>query len=134
MSVIFDGPFVVRVFLGRRLPSDSVDEGVMELFRAYFGGERVDFSRVPVRLGVSAFTEKVLDAARGIPYGKVITYGELARACGVRCYRAVGAALGRNPVPVVIPCHRVVSARGLGGYSSGLVWKRYLLELEGCVV
>ncbi len=80
----------------------------------------------------TAFQRRVWDAARRIPVGGVWSYGELARRIGVPgASRAVGNALGANPVPIVIPCHRVIqSDQGIGGFSSGLRWKRFLLEHE----
>jgi methylated-DNA-[protein]-cysteine S-methyltransferase len=103
--------------------------------RAYFAGRRravdlpVDLSRV------TPFQRRVLLAARGVPAGRVVSYGELARRIGrPRASRAVGRALGANPVPIVIPCHRVVaSGGGLGGYTGGLDVKRRLLGLEGAL-
>ncbi|MCA1581634.1 MAG: MGMT family protein [Acidobacteria bacterium] len=81
----------------------------------------------------------LLEATCAIPFGKVRTYGEIARAVGSPAgARAVGGALASNPVPIVVPCHRVVAAGGLGGYSggtkgSGLRWKRELLAIEGAL-
>jgi methylated-DNA-[protein]-cysteine S-methyltransferase len=82
---------------------------------------------------VGQFTEKVWSALRKIPYGKTTSYGEIATEIGCeRAARAVGTANGKNVLPIVIPCHRVIHADGgLGGYSSGLEIKRRLLELEG---
>jgi len=80
----------------------------------------------------TAFQRRVWEASRRIPIGSVWSYGELARRIGAPgASRAVGNALGANPVPIVIPCHRVIqSDQGLGGFSSGLRWKRFLLEHE----
>ena len=104
---------------------------------AYFAGER---SRFDVQLDLSRLTPfqlSVLQAARRIPPGSVWTYGQVARTIGKpTASRAVGQALGRNPVPIVIPCHRVVASDGgLGGYSGGggLDSKRWLLHLEGAL-
>lgn len=82
--------------------------------------------------GGTEFQRRVWDAAQKIPYGTVVSYAELARMAGYAgASRAVGNAMGANPVPIVVPCHRVVhSDRSIGGFSSGLHWKRYLLELE----
>lgn len=101
----------------------------------YFAGEPLTFS-VPVDLeGVSRFARQVLCACAKVPYGGTTTYGELAHAVGQpSAARAVGKALGSNPVPIVVPCHRVLRGDGsLGGYSSGLRRKRFLLALEGKV-
>ena len=83
--------------------------------------------------GGTPFQESVWTALRGIPPGAVLTYGELARQLGrPRAARAVGQACGANPLPVFIPCHRVLAADGtLGGFSAGLAWKQRLLAVEG---
>lgn len=99
----------------------------------YFAGEPLTFS-VPVDLGdVTAFTRQVLCACAKVAYGATTSYGALAAAVGrPGAARAVGRALGTNPVPIVVPCHRVLRGNGaLGGYSSGLGRKRFLLALEG---
>ncbi len=95
----------------------------------YFKGEKIDFSGELDISGLSLFTQKVLEEARKIGYGRTVTYAELARAAGTSP-RAAGRALAINPIPVVIPCHRVVAKNGLGGYSAGLDIKTRLLELE----
>ncbi|MFN2390315.1 MAG: methylated-DNA--[protein]-cysteine S-methyltransferase [Actinomycetota bacterium] len=99
----------------------------------YFEGRRTDFSlAVDLRL-VSPFGRRVLTRTRAIAYGATASYREVAAGSGnPRAVRATGTALGRNPVPIVVPCHRVVRSSGdLGGYTGGLERKRKLLELEG---
>jgi methylated-DNA-[protein]-cysteine S-methyltransferase len=106
---------------------------VVAQLRAYFAGTRRRFA-VPVDLGrLTRFQQAVLRACARVPAGRVVSYGEIARRIGrPRGSRAVGQALGRNPVPIVIPCHRVVAGGGrLGGYTGGLHIKRALLRLEG---
>jgi len=102
--------------------------------QSYFDGRPVRFT-VPLDLSAfPAFTAAVLRRASRIPYGQVRTYAQLARLAGKpRAARAVGQAMKRNPIPIVGPCHRVVAANGLGGYSAGLHWKRLLLHLERIV-
>lgn len=80
----------------------------------------------------TAFQRKVWRVLRAIPAGRTLTYGEVARRAGhPKAVRATGAACGANPVPLFIPCHRVIGAGGsLGGFSSGLAWKKLLLECE----
>jgi O-6-methylguanine DNA methyltransferase len=82
--------------------------------------------------GGTPFQRRVWDAARRIPYGAVVSYAELATmAGGAGAFRAVGNALGANPVPIVVPCHRIIHAdQSIGGFSSGLRWKRHLLTIE----
>ena len=99
----------------------------------YFAGRRTRFE-TPVDLSlVRGFTREVLRATRRIPFGSVRTYRDVAtRAGSPNAYRAAGNALGSNPIPIVVPCHRVVHAGGgLGGYTGGLERKVLLLQLEG---
>ena len=83
--------------------------------------------------GFGRFHAAAMLAAQRIPYGTLVTYGELARMAGnEKAARAAGSAMAGNPMPIIIPCHRVVAAgRRIGGFSAGLEWKRSLLELEG---
>ncbi|HEX4352414.1 MAG TPA: methylated-DNA--[protein]-cysteine S-methyltransferase, partial [Polyangiales bacterium] len=99
----------------------------------YFAGEPVDFARLPLDLSGSPFQLRVWSALSQIPHGQVRSYEGIARDIdNPRATRAVGMANGRNPVAVIVPCHRVVEKNSqLGGYSSGLERKRFLLALEG---
>ncbi|MDH6234317.1 methylated-DNA-[protein]-cysteine S-methyltransferase [Mesorhizobium soli] len=106
------------------------------LVRRYAAGETVDFSGVPVDLGnADEFRLAIYDAARNLGFGETTTYGELANRAGhTGLARETGQALGRNPVPIVVPCHRIVAAGGkIGGFSApgGSTTKERLLELEG---
>jgi methylated-DNA-[protein]-cysteine S-methyltransferase len=103
----------------------------VEQLTAYFAGELRVFD-LPLALGGTPFQERVWAALREIPYGQTASYGELAREIGrPAASRAVGAANSRNPVAIVVPCHRVVGADGsLTGYAGGLDRKRALLDLE----
>ncbi|MFE9168545.1 methylated-DNA--[protein]-cysteine S-methyltransferase [Streptomyces kebangsaanensis] len=106
----------------------------MRQVRAYFTGERRDFD-LPLDWSlISGFNRQVLrELASGVPYGTVVGYGDLAERVGQPgAAQAVGAAMGSNPLPVVVPCHRVVeSDGGIGGFGGGLEAKRRLLALEG---
>ncbi len=104
--------------------------------KAYAAGEDVDFSGVPVDLdGVDDFRLAIYDAARKLGYGETTTYGELAKRAGrPGLPRETGAALGANPVPLVIPCHRILAAGGkIGGFSApgGSTTKEKMLAMEG---
>jgi methylated-DNA-[protein]-cysteine S-methyltransferase len=103
-----------------------------EELRAYVAGKLHLFT-VPVDLELATpFARKVLAKLGRLPPGKLTTYGDLARATGrPRGARAVGGAVGSNPVPIVVPCHRVVASAGLGGFGGGLPMKKWLLRLEG---
>ena len=123
--------------LARTEHSPAALASIAGQLRDYFDGTRTNFD-VPLDLShVTPFQLSVLQAARMIPTGTVWTYGQMARAIGKpRASQAVGQALGRNPVPIVIPCHRVIAGDGsLGGYSGGggLASKRLLLNLEGAL-
>ncbi len=102
-------------------------------FKAYFDGDIAALDRLPVAPMGTPFQQRVWAALRRIPAGSAISYGALAAWIGQPgAARAVGQANGRNPVPLVIPCHRVIASTGrLGGYSSGLDRKRWLLAHEG---
>jgi len=104
----------------------------------YLSGEKVDFSGVAVDLsGIDDARRRIYEALRGIDFGRTTTYGELARAIGATDWegaRDVGVAMGRNPMPIVIPCHRVLAAGSkVGGFSAygGAKTKQKLLALEG---
>jgi methylated-DNA-[protein]-cysteine S-methyltransferase len=101
----------------------------------YFAGRRRAFD-VPLTMTGSAFQRRVWRALQDIPYGETISYGELARGIGVpSAARAVGVANGRNPISLIVPCHRVIGADGgLTGYGGGMERKRWLLELEAGVL
>ena len=118
------------------LPSSEKLGRIVAELKEYFSGTRSRFDfDIDLSL-VTPFQRRVLQAAVNIPMGQVITYGELAGRIGQpQASRAVGQALGRNPVPVVIPCHRIVGGGGgIGGYTGGLHIKRKLLELEGVAI
>lgn len=108
------------------------DEARRELDE-YFRRERTRFELKVDRRLIGDFAWDVLRATRKVPFGRTTTYGEVAATIGrPKAARAVGGALGSNPIPIVIPCHRVVGAGGkLTGYAGGLVRKELLLELEG---
>ena len=99
----------------------------------YFAGTRTDFDLALDRRLMHPFARKVLAATARVGYGELATYGEIARRIGrPSAARAVGAALGSNPIPIVVPCHRIVGAGGkLTGYAGGLDRKEVLLRLEG---
>ena len=119
--------FGVRVL---RSPLDDVRRELDE----YFDGRRRSFD-LPLDLRVAEFPAAVLHELARVPYGETDTYGKLAERAGrPRAARAVGTIMNRNPIPIVLPCHRIVGANGaLTGYAGGLDVKRRLLELEGAM-
>jgi methylated-DNA-[protein]-cysteine S-methyltransferase len=143
VGVSFSGKGITEIELpqagkGRRggqvaaICGPSVERKAAKLLRKYFSGKRVTFD-VPLDLQqATAFQRAVWKAAAAIPYGETRSYAWIARRIGrPKAARAVGQALGANPVPVIIPCHRVISSSGaLGGFSGGLGMKERLLRLE----
>ena len=99
----------------------------------YFQGRAISFNYPLDLTAATPFQRRVWTVLQGIPHGATRTYQEVARAVGMpRAPRAVGQAVGGNPIPLLIPCHRVVGSGGsLGGYAWGLMWKRRLLRVEG---
>ncbi|MEJ2673035.1 MAG: methylated-DNA--[protein]-cysteine S-methyltransferase [Deltaproteobacteria bacterium] len=111
-----------------------IDAAKREL-TAYFAGVDTDFASLTLDPQGTPFQRRVWQELRRIPRGQAISYMELAQRVGnPRASRAVGQANGRNPIPLIIPCHRVINANGgLGGYNSGLERKRWLLRHEGAM-
>ena len=119
----------------RVLESARATAGVRRQLDEYFGGHRHGFD-VPVDYStVKGFSRRVLEVTSRIPFGAVLTYRDVAtRAGSPRAVRAAGNSLGANPVPIVVPCHRVVrTGGGLGGYTGGVEKKLALLRIEGVV-
>lgn len=135
----FYGEWEDGEILSLRFPGDPPNSPLLEnpwLWKLaseldeYFQGERAKFT-VPIRFSGPPFYRLVWAELLRIPYGETVTYGELAKRVGApRAARAVGQALARNPLPILIPCHRVLDKNGLGGFGPGIAWKEKLLSLE----
>ncbi len=113
----------------------SRNKEVIDQFTRYFNGKLAKFT-VPIdRIG-TMFEVRVWKELRNISYGSTISYKQLAKRVGVpRGFQAVGGANGKNPIPIIIPCHRVIAHDGsLGGYSAGIKTKEFLLRLEGAIL
>lgn len=117
---------------GQHEASDPVLADCATQLNEYFRGARRDF-RLPLGAGGTDFQQRVWRALGAIPYGQMRSYRDIARAIGnPSAVRAVGAANGRNPLPIVVPCHRVIGSDGrLTGFAGGLGTKEVLLRLEG---
>ena len=141
LTLVSDGEALTGLYMDAQrhrpeLPAATAsDDAVLATARRqlgeYFAGERREFD-LPLRPAGTPFQREVWDALREIPYGETAGYGELAqRLRRPGAARAVGLANGRNPIAIVVPCHRVIGAAGsLTGYGGGLERKRYLLDLE----
>ena len=123
--------------IGARVVRSAAETAaVRDALGSYLEGERVDLGfPVDFTLMHSPFRRAVLEHLRQVRRGRVVTYGELARRAGKpRAARAAGTACATNPVPIIVPCHRVLPASGgVGGYGGGVERKRFLLELEGAL-
>jgi len=127
---------LAHVFGARLLRVPCAVDPVRRQLDEYFEGERRDFE-LPIDLRVASdFSRMVLEELAHVPYGELTTYGALAAQAGrPRAARAVGTIMNRNPIPIVLPCHRVVGSTGsLVGYGGGLERKQQLLTLEGAIV
>jgi methylated-DNA-[protein]-cysteine S-methyltransferase len=134
-----DGEALTALYLPGRHPApraawrrdDARFVAAATQLREYFAGERTEFD-LSLRLEGAPFEREVWEALLGIGYGETVSYGEIARRVGhPGSARAVGAANGRNPIAIIVPCHRVIGADGsLTGYGGGLECKRALLDLE----
>jgi methylated-DNA-[protein]-cysteine S-methyltransferase len=132
-AIEFDGsPVAIRRPAEERRSDDPVLAEAVRQLSAYFDGDLKEFD-LPLDPAGTPFQQRVWEKLRGIGYGQTASYGEIARSLGLTGHgaRAVGLANGRNPIPIVVPCHRVVGAKGtLTGYAGGLERKQLLLDLE----
>jgi methylated-DNA-[protein]-cysteine S-methyltransferase len=112
-------------------PNEHTQYAAREL-QAYFDGRLTDFSTIVDITGYSEFSQRVWKELQNIPHGKTISYRDLSEKLGdIKAIRAVGTANGRNPIPIIIPCHRVIGSDGsLTGYALGLDVKKHLLAIE----
>jgi methylated-DNA-[protein]-cysteine S-methyltransferase len=133
----FAGDDTVSMLPDEALPNHLMPliDAVRRELSAYFGGAPTDFASLTLDPRGTPFQLRVWQELRRIPWGQTISYGELARRVeNPKASRAVGQANAVNPIPLIVPCHRVIAADGsLGGYSSGLDRKRWLLEHEGAM-
>lgn len=136
LELAFDGGALVELRVAGRIDVQAgrsvwppENDAVVRWLDTYFSG-REPVAHPPLAPRGTLFQQRVWQELLTIPYGSTVTYGELARRLGCHSAQAVGQAVGRNPIAVIIPCHRVVSARGLGGYAYGSAVKQYLLHLE----
>jgi methylated-DNA-[protein]-cysteine S-methyltransferase len=115
--------------------NDAWFKATRQQLRAYFAGELTEFD-LPLAFDGTAFQQRVWEELCKIPYGSTISYAELARRAGnPRAPRAAGAANGRNPISIVVPCHRIIGSNGsLTDYGGGLERKKFLIEMEAAVL
>ncbi|MDA2980831.1 MAG: methylated-DNA--[protein]-cysteine S-methyltransferase [Actinomycetota bacterium] len=136
LALTSDGEFLIGLGIGQRVPapsSDAIIELATRQLEEYFAGKRTTFD-LPLKAEGTAFQQSIWKALQDIPHGQTTSYGELGNAVGKPgSARAVGGAVGANPLPIVIPCHRVLASdRRITGYSGGegIPTKEKLLDLE----
>jgi methylated-DNA-[protein]-cysteine S-methyltransferase len=131
-GLVFEGMPVEKVSAMCDRPSVILD--TFRWLDVYFSGRQPDFTPAYRMEHLTPFRKAVVEVMLGIPFGRTMTYGEIAQRVGVRSAQAVGGAVGWNPICLIVPCHRVIGADGgLTGYSSGLHNKVALLQHEGYV-
>ena len=132
ITLTFDGEALTGLRFGKT-DDDSVNPPPTKVHRwldLYFSGRQPDFLP-PIKLFGTDFQRRVWQALLEIPFGQTISYGKLARRIGCRSAQAVGQAVGKNPIAIIVPCHRVIgSDASPTGYAYGIEKKRYLLQLE----
>jgi methylated-DNA-[protein]-cysteine S-methyltransferase len=137
-ELMADGGALREIRFGSEAPAGGLEDGehavlkeAARQLRAYFAGELREFD-LPLKPAGTAFQQRVWHALLSVRYGETRSYGEIAKEIGAdAAVRAVGAANGRNPIPIVIPCHRIIGAGGkLTGFGGGLPLKKFLLDLE----
>lgn len=111
-------------------PKDAFLKKAAQELKQYLAGRRRKFT-LPTRQPGTPFQQAVWKALGKVPYGRVVRYGDLAQEAGYpKAARAVGSAMNRNRLPLIVPCHRVVASNGIGGFGCGIDWKKILLDLE----
>ena len=137
ISLLKDDSDLIGVYFSNQVFCDTKPRNDKNAFKRlidqlneYFFEGRKNFS-IQYRLPFTGFRSEVFKEMIKIPYGECVTYSYIAKKVGnPKAYRAVGSSCGKNPLPLVVPCHRIVSKSGLGGFTGGLDIKRFLLELE----
>lgn len=138
ISFMFENDVLYHLQLNSTLTPMPVtscfEQSVVEQIHAYLAGSVKQLS-IPFIMRGSSFQQRVWKVLCRVPYGRVITYGEVALKAGSpKAFQAVGSACGANTIPLIIPCHRIVAKRGIGGFGAGLEIKRKLLAIEGVFI
>lgn len=137
LALTADDNALLELRFGEKAPAENPNAILFQAnswLEKYFSGLPVEAGSLPLSPQGTPFQQRVWQILLKIPYGQTKTYGEIAKELSPRMSaQAAGNAVGKNPLPIMIPCHRVVSAAGIGGFSSGLEIKKKLLEIENAV-
>lgn len=133
LKIVSNGKAITEIKISEmqeKSVSDILTKAVLKQLNEYFDGERKIFN-FPIEPSGTIFQKEVWNVLLNIPYGESFTYGEVAEKIGNKnASRAVGNAVGKNPILIAIPCHRVFASNGLGGFSAGIEVKKQLLKIE----
>ncbi len=132
ISIIGNKRAIRNIVFGEKISNkERINPLWIKEIKEYLKGKRKKFD-IPIILNGSPFEKSVWEKVREIPYGRTATYKQIAEKLGNKnLARAVGNALSRNPIPIIIPCHRVIKSDGsLGGFTGGIHWKKFLLTIE----
>jgi len=132
ISILGDKSCLTNIVIGKKIIQDlSVNPFWIQEIKEYINGKRKVFN-IPVILNGSHFDRIVWNIVKEISYGEIVSYKDIGKRLGNKnLARAVGNALSRNPLPIIIPCHRVIKSDGsLGGYTGGIHWKKFFIEIE----
>ena len=138
LYLVSDGKYLCNLYFPNQ-PLDIGNNDCLEVFsktkdwlNQYFEGKQPSMSELPLKLEGTVFQKQVWNLLLEIPYGTVVTYGEIAKKLNTKAYQAIGSAIGKNPIGIIVPCHRVVGSHNyLRGFSGGIDIKKRLLKHEG---
>ena len=138
LYLVSDGQYLCNLYFFNKALDISNNDSLevfnktIDWLNRYFEGKQPNISELPLKLEGTVFQKQVWNLLLEIPYGTVVTYGDIARRMNTKAYQAVGQAIGKNPIGIIVPCHRVVgSHKKLSGFSGGMDIKKYLLAHEG---
>jgi len=132
ISIIGNASGLTNIIFGKKIPDkEKINPIWVGEIKEYLNGQRKKFD-IPIILNGSLFERRVWNCVKKIPYGKTVSYKKIGMQLGNKdLARSVGNALSRNPIPIIIPCHRVIKSDGsLGGFTGGIRWKKFFIEIE----
>ena len=138
LYLVSDGQYLCNLYFSNKAldisNNDSLEvfSNTIDWLNRYFEEKQPSISELPLKLEGTVFQKQVWNLLLEIPYGTVVTYGDIARRMNTKAYQAVGQAIGKNPIGIIVPCHRVIGDnKKLTGFSGGMDIKKYLLTHEG---